>query len=65
VNYIHFAGEHTSAKFNGHEQGAYFSGIGAAKEVISSIESQSGYFHPLADRAKGIQEKWMNTLGHF
>ena len=62
VNYIHFAGGHTPAKFNGHEQGAYFSGIGAAKEVISSID---GYFHPLAGRAKGIQEKWMNTLGHF
>lgn len=59
VNRIHFAGEHTSAKFNGYVQGAYLSGIDAAKEVISSINSPSDYIHPLMDRVKEIQERWL------
>eukprot|EP01035_Chromulina_nebulosa_P023868 gene23868-30972_t len=61
VNRIHFAGEHTSAKFNGYVQGAYFSGIDAAKEVITSIKSPPDYTHPLADRVKEIQEMRLNS----
>ncbi|KAL2634584.1 hypothetical protein R1flu_006063 [Riccia fluitans] len=61
IDRLYFAGEHTSALYNGYIHGAYFSGIDAGKDEITGkinlrCTNQTGIRHTEATMAKESQQ---------
>ncbi|KAL3693588.1 hypothetical protein R1sor_007239 [Riccia sorocarpa] len=50
IKRLYFGGEHTSALYNGYIQGAYFSGIDAAKEVVKCLKHGKCLSGPMKDQ---------------